>query len=129
MRKTPEPMGQLARWITLLEQYDFAIEHRSGSRHGNADGLSRKRADSDDEAECRVTSTTFGESSFAKTQAVDVSCANGASICVCEFANAATDTEDTDITLAKVRIDDNVSEQQLAKSDICLLYTSPSPRD
>jgi hypothetical protein len=28
-------------WIMTLEQYDFEIEHRKGSLHGNADALSR----------------------------------------------------------------------------------------
>ena len=36
------PEGQVARWIESLQQYDFSIEHRSGSRHGNADALSRR---------------------------------------------------------------------------------------
>ena len=35
------PSGQLARWLEELSQYDFSIEHRSGNRHSNADGLSR----------------------------------------------------------------------------------------
>ena len=44
LRKTPEPMGQLARWLTLIEEYDFSIIHRPGKRHGNADALSRRPA-------------------------------------------------------------------------------------
>lgn len=36
-----EPEGQLARWIEELQSYDFHIEHRKGTKHGNADGLSR----------------------------------------------------------------------------------------
>ena len=43
LRRTPEPMPQLARWLTLIEQYDYEVAHRPGKRHGNADGLSRKR--------------------------------------------------------------------------------------
>ena len=35
------PSGQLARWLTELAQYAFQIEHRSGSKHLNADGMSR----------------------------------------------------------------------------------------
>lgn len=35
------PEGQLARWIEELSQYDFQIEHRPGTKHGNADALSR----------------------------------------------------------------------------------------
>ncbi|CAK1579090.1 unnamed protein product [Parnassius mnemosyne] len=35
------PEGQVARWIELLQEYDFVIEHRSGKSHGNADAFSR----------------------------------------------------------------------------------------
>ena len=35
------PDGQLARWMEELAQYDLQIMHRSGSKHSNADGLSR----------------------------------------------------------------------------------------
>ena len=44
LRRTAEPMPQMARWLTFIEQFDYEIEHRPGTRHGNADGLS-----------CRVT--------------------------------------------------------------------------
>ena len=33
--------GMLARWLAKLQQFHFDIEHRPGSQHGNADGLSR----------------------------------------------------------------------------------------
>jgi len=33
--------GQLARWIEELAQYNMIIQHRSGKKHVNADGLSR----------------------------------------------------------------------------------------
>ena len=36
-----EPEGMVARWISVLNTYDFDIEYREGSKHGNADGLSR----------------------------------------------------------------------------------------
>ena len=36
-----EPEGQLARWIEQLQEYNFAIIHRPGRKHGNADALSR----------------------------------------------------------------------------------------
>ncbi|GBM68306.1 Transposon Ty3-I Gag-Pol polyprotein [Araneus ventricosus] len=36
-----EPEGQIARWIQRLQEYDFEIQHRKGTSHGNADGLSR----------------------------------------------------------------------------------------
>ena len=36
-----DPSGQLARWQQILAEFNFAIEHRPGARHLNADGLSR----------------------------------------------------------------------------------------
>ena len=36
------PEGQVARWIESLQQYDFAVEHRPGAQHSNADALSRR---------------------------------------------------------------------------------------
>ncbi|XP_068111085.1 uncharacterized protein [Hyperolius riggenbachi] len=33
--------GKLMRWSLSLQQYDFTIQHKAGSRHQNADGLSR----------------------------------------------------------------------------------------
>jgi len=42
LRRTPEPLPQLARWMTFIEQFDYEVHHREGRRHGNADGLSRR---------------------------------------------------------------------------------------
>ena len=36
-----EPKGRLVRWIMILQEYSFTIQHRPGIAHGNADGLSR----------------------------------------------------------------------------------------
>ena len=33
--------GQLAHWIEELSQFDMVVQHRPGTQHGNADGLSR----------------------------------------------------------------------------------------
>ena len=42
LRKFKNPEGMLARWISVLDSYDFVLEHRKGSCHGNADALSRR---------------------------------------------------------------------------------------
>ena len=42
LRRTPEPIGQQSRWLKILEEFDFAIEHRPGAKHANADALSRR---------------------------------------------------------------------------------------
>ncbi len=36
--------GLLARWLSVLETYDFDLQHRKGSQHTNADALSRRPA-------------------------------------------------------------------------------------
>ena len=42
LKRTPDPIGQQARWLEQMEEYTFHVEHRLGIRHGNADALSRR---------------------------------------------------------------------------------------
>ena len=35
------PKGMIQRWLHLLAQFHFTVEHRPGPKHGNADALSR----------------------------------------------------------------------------------------
>jgi len=42
LRRTPVPIGQQARWLTTIEEFDFEVQHRAGSAHLNADALSRR---------------------------------------------------------------------------------------
>ena len=42
LQKTPDPVGQQARWLNALSEYDFEIQHRPGKSHGNADAMSRR---------------------------------------------------------------------------------------
>lgn len=37
-----EPTSQVARWIEILSEFSYTLEHRPGTKHGNADGLSRR---------------------------------------------------------------------------------------
>ncbi|CAH8631621.1 unnamed protein product [Schistosoma rodhaini] len=41
LRSFREPEGQVARWQEGLQEFDFTCEYRPGSRHTNADSLSR----------------------------------------------------------------------------------------
>ena len=50
------PEGILARWLSNLTQYDMEIVHRPGRKHGNADGLSRKRSRPCPRSDCGVCS-------------------------------------------------------------------------
>ena len=36
-----EPEGQVARWLERLAEYNFKVVHRRGTKHNNADALSR----------------------------------------------------------------------------------------
>ena len=49
-----EPEGMLARWISVLNTYDFSIIHHKGMNHGNADGLSRRSCTNAECADCGV---------------------------------------------------------------------------
>ena len=40
--RTPEPVGQQARYLDLLGEYDMKIVHRPGASHQNCDALSRR---------------------------------------------------------------------------------------
>lgn len=51
-----EPSGMIRRWLTTLSNFKFEVQHRAGTKHGNADALSRishaeSASDSDSEAE------------------------------------------------------------------------------
>ena len=41
LRSFKDPEGQLARWLEVLDTFDFEIQHRPGRLHLNADALSR----------------------------------------------------------------------------------------
>jgi transposase InsO family protein len=41
LRRIPEPVGQQARWLETMEEFNFTVEHRAGRLHCNADAMSR----------------------------------------------------------------------------------------
>ena len=36
-----EPKGRIARWVEILSAFDLTVEYRPGSKHGNANDMSR----------------------------------------------------------------------------------------
>jgi hypothetical protein len=42
-RRTPEPVGQQCRYLDFVAQFDMDLQYRPGSKHSNADSLSRLR--------------------------------------------------------------------------------------
>ena len=41
LKSSDDPPGMISRWRQRLQSFDYDIIHRAGSRHGNADALSR----------------------------------------------------------------------------------------
>lgn len=41
LKRMPDPVGQNARWLEQLGEYDYQVEHRKGKSHLNADSVSR----------------------------------------------------------------------------------------
>jgi predicted aspartyl protease len=65
LRKTKDLMGQAARWLDYIEEYDFSIVHRSGSSHGNCDALSRRPSE---ESETTPKQTGISEAYCCRVQ-------------------------------------------------------------
>ena len=42
-QKTVEPVGQQARYLDFIAQFDFELQYRPGKHHANCDALSRRR--------------------------------------------------------------------------------------
>jgi len=40
--KRAEPSSQVARWLEILAEFSYWIEHHAAKKHGNADGISRR---------------------------------------------------------------------------------------
>ena len=64
--KRSEPSGQVARWLEILSEFQFIIEHRPGKKHGNADGLSRTVHQADTCKQCKRLSKTNAGPDFAQ---------------------------------------------------------------
>ena len=71
LRRTPDPVGQQARWLVQLAPYEFDIVHRPGVRHANADGVSRipcrqcGRTDDEDNPELVASVTLEGDDDWS----------------------------------------------------------------
>jgi len=42
LRKKAKPSSQVARWLEIMAEFFYRIEHRHRKKHGNAGGLSRR---------------------------------------------------------------------------------------
>ena len=46
LQSLKDPPAQMGRWLDRIQEFQFKVEHRAGSHHGNADGLSRRHDES-----------------------------------------------------------------------------------
>jgi len=63
LKTAKEPVGQQARWLDFIAQFDIDLQYRKGSSHANADGLSRRPCDPPDRLckQCRRPSELVGD--------------------------------------------------------------------
>ena len=95
LRRTPEPMAQMARWLTFMELFDFEVQHRPGARHGNADGLSRSPHIDGEDLQLRRSSGCMQLGSSTEATRSQAACSNGANGSQVELLQeAATQTMD-----------------------------------
>lgn len=55
LRNFKEPEGMIARWIYVLDKYNFDIQHCKGSLHVNEDAMSRKPRRRCNQENCECT--------------------------------------------------------------------------
>ena len=74
-----DPEGQVARWIQIMDTFDYEVQHRPGKLHGNADGLSRVpcrqcgHGEGEDSLHCRVMTTRQSQESMKGESAAAIS--------------------------------------------------------
>jgi transposase InsO family protein/predicted aspartyl protease len=137
LRRTPDPIGQQARWLEQMEEFDFVVLHRAGARHGNADGMSRRPCPKNNcvcksQEEMEHGEHTFGElADRHRSKSLDVSdnegvydtevkstevrCTNG--LATIDEAEEYVDGEDTGINNLQVRASRQTSDGPVPESE------------
>ncbi len=93
-----EPVGMLARWISVLGNYDFVIEHRKGAAHQNADSLSRKVGQKCKRVDCDT-------------------CALEVKDCICVISSCHTEDRQVDQHFDEQFVESRLSEQAFMRHD------------
>jgi len=98
LRRTPEPIGQQARWLKIMEDYSFDVIHKPGLSHTNADALSRRP--------CVLKSCACKQASMEDGTVTETVCA------------ATVSTSDSDIANIELGSLPNLQSEQEADEDI-----------
>lgn len=113
--KFKNPEGQVARWLQILSTYVFDIQHRPGSQHGNADGLSRRPCTECTHCERQEVSYEHGNTPVHATVRM-LSCSSSLKTSQENFKN-----ENTCSWFASIpRVD--ITESQKADPNIGIIY-------
>jgi hypothetical protein len=99
LRRTPEPIGQQARWLDLLSEFKFEIKHRVGAAHGNSDALSRHSCERDTNDKCLQCNRTLQRPGHIKR--------------VVTRSQAAMTEETSNVTI----MEDPIGSQQLTNNE------------
>ena len=67
-----EPKNRVARWIEILSEFDFSVEYRPGTKHGNADGMSRRPEVKDCECDGKEVSLQCGPCNRCKKRTLEM---------------------------------------------------------
>ena len=59
LMRTPEPIGQQGRWLDLIGEFNFTIQHRPGRVHSNSDALSRRPCVREGTDECQQCEKSY----------------------------------------------------------------------
>jgi hypothetical protein len=108
------PEGQLARWMEVLAEYNFIIEHRAGRSHGNADGLSRRTCKQCGREEDKKEQTGLKERKWVKWEDQSVNDAKE----IKEPPNSQVDSQVRVLTLQPEWSHDDMRKAQLQDQDI-----------
>ena len=103
LRRTPEPIRQQARWLDLIGEYNFTIQHRSGEANRNADGLSRRPCERNDLQDCMQCQHKKG----TRCRAVDISNVDNSeedTVLKCCDADVATTSDNRVPSLSLIHI-------------------------
>jgi hypothetical protein len=90
--------GQLARWVERLQMYDFIILHRPGSRHVNADVLSRRPCSVDACTYCQRVESKAAETEFVS--GAETACVTSTEGCVSAVKQVVAVEDEVGVVLA-----------------------------
>ena len=119
-------MAQAGRWLAIMEEFDFTVQHRAGSIHQNADALSRRPV-AEVESHVDETSCLDPESNDVLVRAMRRPCATGNSNYHPGRTNTCNEPEDeTKFTgvpkLWHVHSSGEMAELQRNDPDICPIF-------